>query len=80
MLAVEDRAFQPSLVEEHLEDTLAFNLRGLPQVEAFKEKEVEGVEQQADGGGRIIVTAVARRVPPTSGLSAFVVVLCCLSG
>lgn len=46
MLAVEDRALQPGLVEQHLENALSLNLRGFPQVEALQEEEIKRVEEQ----------------------------------
>jgi hypothetical protein len=47
MVAVNDRACEPGLIEQHLQHTLALNLRRISQVEAFKEKKVEGVERHA---------------------------------
>jgi hypothetical protein len=44
VLAVEDRALQLGFVEQHFEDALALDLRRFPQVEAFQEQQVEGVE------------------------------------
>jgi choline dehydrogenase-like flavoprotein len=46
MLAVEDGALQPGLIEQHLENALALNLLGFPQVEAFQEEEIKRVEEQ----------------------------------
>jgi hypothetical protein len=47
MVAVNDRACEPGLIEQHLQHTLALNLRRISQVEAFKEKKVEGIERHA---------------------------------
>jgi len=46
MLAVKDWGLEASFVEEHLEDTLAFNQGCLSQIEALQVQEVERIEQQ----------------------------------
>jgi hypothetical protein len=47
VLAIEDRALQLGLVEQHLEDALALDLWRFPEIEAFQKQQVEGVEHHA---------------------------------